>query len=66
MTEQLFSVDVLGHPRTQTRVAVAELSVHPVKGVRHGINCIHHELNLPFLLITGIPTNFFQTFNRNK
>lgn len=58
VAEQLFAVDV-GHARAEARVPVAELPVHVVQGVGHGVHGIHHELNLAFLLVAGVPTNFF-------
>lgn len=61
VAEQLFAIDVAGHAGAETRVAVAELPVHAVQGVGHGVHRIHHKLNLTLLLVTGITTNFFQT-----
>ena len=58
MAEQLFAVDV-GHARAEARVPVAELPVHAVQGVGHGVHGVHHELNLALLLVAGVPTNFF-------
>lgn len=61
VAQQLFAVDVVGHARAETRVAVAQLAVHVVQRVGHGVHGIHHELNLPFLFITGVTANFFET-----
>lgn len=61
VAEQLLAVDAAGHSRAQTRVAVAQLPVHVVQGVGHGVHRVHHELNLPFLFVAGIPADFFQT-----
>lgn len=58
VAEQFFAVNV-GHARAEAGVAVAELPMHAVQGVGHGIHGVHHELNLPLLFITGITANFF-------
>lgn len=63
--QQLLPVDV-GHARTQAGVSGTELAVHVVQSVRHGVHGVHHELNLPLLLVGGVTANFLQTWNRNN
>lgn len=58
VAEQLFAVDA-GHARAEARVSVAELPVHAVQGVGHGVHRVHHKLNLPLLFVTGITTDLF-------
>lgn len=65
MAEQLFAVDA-GHAGAEARVPVAELPVHAVQGVGHGIHGIHHKLNLSLLLVAGVTANFFQTCRRKS
>lgn len=59
MSQQLSAVDG-GHLRTQAREATAQLAVHVVEGVRRGVHGIHHELNLPLLLVGGVSAHFLQ------
>lgn len=63
--QQFFAVDV-GHARTQPRVPGAELAVHVVQSVGHGVHGVHHELHLPLLLIAGVAADFLQPWKRNK
>lgn len=58
VAEQLFAVDA-GHARAEAWVSIAELPVHAVQGMGHGVHGIHHKLNLALLFVTGITTNFF-------
>lgn len=65
MAEQLFAVDA-SHARTEARVSVAELPVHAVQGVGHGVDGVHNKLNLSLLLVAGVAANFFQTCRRKS
>lgn len=58
VAEQLFAIDVVGHTWAKAWVSVAELAVHAVQSMGHGIHRVHHKLNFPFLLVTGITANF--------
>lgn len=69
VAEQLLPIDVVGHARAEARVAIAEIPVHAVESVCHGVDGIHHKLNLPLLFIVGITADLFQAckkFRRNK
>lgn len=59
MAEQLLAVDV-GHTGAKAGVAVAELTVHAVQGVGHGVHGVHHELDLALLLIAGVASHLLQ------
>lgn len=59
MAQQLLAVDV-GHAGAEARVAVAELAVHAVQGVGHGVHGVHHELDLALLLVAGVASNLLQ------
>lgn len=48
--EQQRAVDGL-HFRAETNLPGTEVLVHAVQSVSHGVDCVHHELNLPFLLV---------------
>lgn len=48
--EQQRAVDGL-HFRAETNLSRTEVPVHAVQSVSHGVNRVHHELNLPFLFI---------------
>lgn len=61
MAEQLLAVDAVGHARAQARVAVAELAVHVVQRVGHGVHGVHHELHLALLLVAGVAAHLLQT-----
>ena len=63
--QQLLPVDV-GHARTQAGVSGTELAVHVVQSVRHGVHGVHHELDLPLLLVGGVAANFLQPWKRNS
>lgn len=65
MAEQLLAVDA-SHARAEARVPVAELPVHAVQGVGHGVNGVHHKLNLSLLLVAGVTANFLQTCQRKS
>lgn len=65
VAEQLFAVDA-SHARAEPRVSVAELPVHAVQGVGHGVHGVHHELDLSLLLVAGVAADFFQTCRRNS
>lgn len=65
MAEQLFAVDA-SHARAEARVSVAELPVHAVQGVGHGVHGVHHKLDLSLLLVVGVAANFFQTCQRKS
>lgn len=63
--QQFFAVDV-GHSRAQACVSCAEVPVHLVEGVGHGVHGVHHELHLPLLLIRGVTAHLLQTCEENK
>lgn len=63
--QQLLAVDV-GHARAEARVSGAELAVHVVQSVGHGVHGVHHKLNLPLLLVGGVTAHFLQPWNRNR
>lgn len=60
VTQQLLAVDV-AHARAESWASGAQVSMHAVKSMSHGINCIHHKLHLPLLLEAGVPAHFLQT-----
>lgn len=57
--QQLLAVDV-GHAGTEARGAGAQLAVHVVQGVGHGVHGVHHELHLPLLLVGGVTAHLLQ------
>lgn len=59
VSEQLLAVDV-GHAGAEPGVAVAELAVHTVQGVGHGVHGVHHELDLALLLVAGVASHLLQ------
>lgn len=65
MAEQLFAVDA-SHARAEAWVAVAELPVHAVQSVGHGVHGVHHKLDLSLLLVAGVAPNLFQTCRRKS
>lgn len=48
--EQQRAVDGV-HLRAKADFSRTEVFVHAVQSVSHGVNGIHHELNLPFLFV---------------
>jgi len=54
--EQLFAPRVL-HLGADPRVVGAEVLVHVVERVGHGVHSIDHELHLPLLLVVGVFAN---------
>lgn len=59
VAQQLFAINVVGHAWAEAWVPVAELPVHTMQSVSHCVDGVHHKLNLPFLLIAGVPSHFF-------
>lgn len=51
--EQRLPLDGL-HLRTDARVIGAQVPVHVVKSVGHGVHGVNHKLHLPFLLVLGV------------
>lgn len=45
------------HLWADTRIIAAQILVHLMEGMSHGINSIDHKLNSPLLLIVGVFPN---------
>lgn len=59
VSQQLLPIDV-AHAGAEARKPRAEISMHPVQRVGHGVHRIHHKLHLPFLLVAGVPSDLLQ------
>lgn len=59
VTQQFLAVNV-AHAKAESWASRAQVSVHAVKSMSHGIYCIHHELHFPLLLKAGVPTHLLQ------
>lgn len=59
VSQQLPAIDV-GHPGARAGVTGAQLAVHVVQRVGHGVHGVHDELDLPLLLVGGVTADLLQ------
>lgn len=59
VSQQLFAIYV-AHAGTKAWISRAEVPMHAVQRVGHGIHRVHHKLHLSLLLISGIPADLLQ------
>lgn len=54
------------HSRANARVVGAQVLVHVVQGVGHGVHRVNHELHFPFLLVLGVHSDALLAWGKKR
>lgn len=65
VSQQLLAIYV-AHAGAKAWISRAEVPMHAMQRVGHGVHRVHHKLHLPLLLVSGVPANLLQACNKRR